>query len=383
MKRNWRIEWVLVLLMVMVMVAGCTRAVDEDAPSEATVTAEVVDENEGEENDEDGGDTPRLDDDDDAVGEEDDDGSPVGQNGGEENVDDEEEIDFTDVEQINVQISGNLITSVVTTTLGVTTTVEQVTDEGRTVVSETFKPLDGGEVEVIVEAGTDGEEAEAEETGETTDDENDNAEEATEEEATEEEAAEEADAVDEEATEEEVEESEEVEEPSEPVAIPDTHIVQSGENLYRIGLHYGISWVTLAELNHLSNPSQLQVGDEIRLTGTVDTPATPSPTDEVIYIVQTNDTLFTIGLMYGLTWDLIADANGLESPNDLYVGQELKIPANMPGVMPSYQHEVQPRETLQMIALYYGVRWQTIAEANQLVAPYVIYPGQVLVIPGS
>jgi LysM repeat protein len=39
-----------------------------------------------------------------------------------------------------------------------------------------------------------------------------------------------------------------------------THTVASGENLFRIGMQYGMSWVTLAQANGLTNPNSLYVG---------------------------------------------------------------------------------------------------------------------------
>lgn len=50
------------------------------------------------------------------------------------------------------------------------------------------------------------------------------------------------------------------------------HIVQLGENLYQISLKYGISWVTIAEFNGITNPDAIAEGQEIRI------PPTPLPT---------------------------------------------------------------------------------------------------------
>lgn len=43
------------------------------------------------------------------------------------------------------------------------------------------------------------------------------------------------------------------------------HVVQSGENLYRIGLLYGFTYQDLAAYNGLANPNVLDVGQEIRI----------------------------------------------------------------------------------------------------------------------
>jgi LysM repeat protein len=169
--------------------------------------------------------------------------------------------------------------------------------------------------------------------------------------------------------------------------IPATHTVAAGENLFRIGLKYNLSWVDIANENNLANPHALSVGQVLKLPGASaaapDPEPTPSPQTETTYIVKAGDNLYRIGLSYGISWVQIAEANGLDSPNMIIVGSELKIPVNTPGPAPQFTHVVQPGETLFLISLQYGVTWPAIAEANDLASPYVIYVGQTLEIPGS
>lgn len=166
------------------------------------------------------------------------------------------------------------------------------------------------------------------------------------------------------------------------------HVVQVGENLYRIGLQYGISWVALANYNNLPNANAIYVGQELKIPTEASTPGgtptpTPQPPAETSYVVQAGDTLYRIGQLYNISWVQIAEANGLVNPNQIYGGQELKIPGSAPAPAPQLTHTVQPNETLFLISLHYGVPWLTIATANNLSAPYVIYPGQMLVIPAG
>lgn len=51
----------------------------------------------------------------------------------------------------------------------------------------------------------------------------------------------------------------------------------------------------------------------------------PSPTP-VVYVVQSGDTLLGIALQYGVSVDALRDANGLENPQFLSIGQALIIP---------------------------------------------------------
>ncbi|MEZ4518186.1 MAG: LysM peptidoglycan-binding domain-containing protein [Chloroflexota bacterium] len=220
---------------------------------------------------------------------------------------------------------------------------------------------------------------------------------------------------------------------SEPIATeerPTVHIVEVGENLYRIGLRYGISYIALAEYNGIPNVDQVAVGQEIRIPpledteDTVEEPeaestqeaetATPTPpaapTEQPVeatptttpvpepeaegtisatpsagrtHTVQPGENLYRISQQYDVSWVLIAEANGLISPNQITVGQVLKIPTDAPGPDPQITHQVRSGESLFRIALQYGVPLSLLVEANSLQAPYVIYPGQVLVIPSD
>lgn len=169
-----------------------------------------------------------------------------------------------------------------------------------------------------------------------------------------------------------------------------THTVAAGENLYRIGLQYGLSWVVIAQANGLTNANRITVG-QVLVIPTEGTPGTggqpeqptPSPQTETTHTVRPGENLFRIGLAYGIGWVQIAEANGLVSPSQIFVGQVLKIPVNRPGPTPEFTHEVRRGESLLRIALLYGISWTTIAQANNLTSPYVIYPGQMLLIPGQ
>ncbi len=174
--------------------------------------------------------------------------------------------------------------------------------------------------------------------------------------------------------------------PTTTTACPVTHTVQAGENLYRIGLQYGMSWVPIASANGLSNPNALRVGQVliIPVEGCAPVPPTPQPpVGGTTYVVQPGDNLFRIGLKFGISWVQIAEANGIVNPNQIYVGQVLKIPVAQPGPTPNFTHLVQYGETLFIISIHYGVPWQAIAAANQIPPPYIVYAGQTIIIPGS
>ena len=114
-------------------------------------------------------------------------------------------------------------------------------------------------------------------------------------------------------------------------------------------------------------------------------PVTPPTTGEVVYVVKYGDTLSGIAWRYGVTWQAIAERNNLANPRLIYVGQRLIIPvgSGQPSPDGTVVHVVQAGETLWSIAAKYGVTWQAIAQRNGLANPRLIYVGQRLIIPKS
>ena len=109
---------------------------------------------------------------------------------------------------------------------------------------------------------------------------------------------------------------------TEEVAGERTHVVQPGENLFRIALHYDMTYAALAAANGIINPDLIQVGQ--RLTIPAETPA--EPTGERIHVVEPGENLFRIALKYGATVEAIALANDIANVHLIYVGQRLQIP---------------------------------------------------------
>jgi LysM repeat protein len=110
-------------------------------------------------------------------------------------------------------------------------------------------------------------------------------------------------------------------------------------------------------------------------------PGTPGA--PIVHVVQPGENLFRIALRYNTTVEAVAAANGIRNPQLIYVGQKLTIPPG--GTTPppggGRTHVVQPGENLFRIALRYGTTPQAIAVANNLPNIHLIYAGQVLRIP--
>lgn len=160
------------------------------------------------------------------------------------------------------------------------------------------------------------------------------------------------------------------------------HVVQRGENLFRIALNYGLTTDQLAQLNGITNPETIYVGQRLL----VPNDATASRPNEVIHTVMAGESLQSIATQYNTSMNELIRLNNLENPDALYIGQTLiivpEIGTSLEKSPESVVHVVQQGETLFKIATQYNLTVNEVAEANGLVDPTLIFAGQQLLIPG-
>lgn len=140
------------------------------------------------------------------------------------------------------------------------------------------------------------------------------------------------------------------------------HVVSAGETLWQIANSYSVPINSIIQLNALSNPNQLVIGQSLVI---------PSP--YTTHIVKRGDTLWSISQQYGVTMQSIITENHLTNPDVLTPGTRLIIPPTT--------HIVLPGETLSQIATQYGTTVQAIAIENEISNPNMIYVGTHLIIP--
>ena len=166
------------------------------------------------------------------------------------------------------------------------------------------------------------------------------------------------------------------------------HVVQQGENLFRLSLRYGTTVEAIVAANGLPDDHSIYVGQRLVIPTTGEVPSRPSSaaTTGGAYIVQRGDTLIGIALRYGMSaWELM-HANGLTAPHLIYAGQRLVIPGAggsvpEPILATSDSYVVQPGDTLTQIARRYHTTAFALAQRNGLVDPSSIHVGQVLTVP--
>ncbi|WP_251545885.1 LysM peptidoglycan-binding domain-containing protein [Limosilactobacillus caecicola] len=168
-----------------------------------------------------------------------------------------------------------------------------------------------------------------------------------------------------------------------------TYTVQSGDNLSSIASQFGTTYETLAQLNNLSNPNLIRVGQVLKVSGSSTTTTSSSSntttTGTGTYTVKSGDTLSGIAAQYGTTYEALAQRNNISNPNTIYVGQVLQISGSSTSAArvsssSRCNYVVKSGDTLSGIAANYGISWTTLAARNGIQAPYTIYVGQRLAL---
>jgi LysM repeat protein len=103
------------------------------------------------------------------------------------------------------------------------------------------------------------------------------------------------------------------------------HTVQAGENLFRIALRYGTTVEAVASANGIANPAMIYVGQVLTISSSGS--QQPAPTGgETTHVVQPGDNLFRIALRYNMSYLTLAQYNNIANPASIYVGQVIRIP---------------------------------------------------------
>lgn len=202
------------------------------------------------------------------------------------------------------------------------------------------------------------------------------------------------------------------------------YTIVAGDTLLGIAIRYGLDWQDIAIANNMKENDLLQIGQVLRLPsiGGVGGPVEASSgavAGKQRYTVAAGDTLVSIGLRYGITWQELAAVNGLGEFSLLQIGQELALPASLDkeeesptssesevviatastanvseftsnrqnsassGAPTKTEYTVRSGDTALAIALSHKVSLQDLYRANNLTDRDYLQIGQVLMIPSA
>ena len=102
------------------------------------------------------------------------------------------------------------------------------------------------------------------------------------------------------------------------------HIVQAGQGLLEIAALYGVSVADIMAANGLTDQDILRIGQELTIPGVTQRDIAIAQGN--VHVVQGGESLLSIALLYGVTIEELQDANELDNPDSIFIGQELIIP---------------------------------------------------------
>ena len=175
-----------------------------------------------------------------------------------------------------------------------------------------------------------------------------------------------------------------------------TYTVKSGDTLSGIAGKFNTTYTQLAQLNHISNPNVIHIGQVLTLHQTTAQNTTNHQESQQnkqvttsangTYTVKSGDTLSQIAARFNTTTSALASTNHISNPNLIEVGQQLRINNSASAQKTTSRHSntnngnyvVQSGDSLSKIAAYHGLNWRSIAAKNNIQSPYTIFVGQHL-----
>ncbi len=152
------------------------------------------------------------------------------------------------------------------------------------------------------------------------------------------------------------------------------YTIEKGDTLYSIAKMYGTDVNTLARLNGIPDPDNIEAGRVIRV------PLDSVPDSIRIYIVRDGDTLYDIGKKYGYSIEELAAFNDIIDPDKISIGQVIRFPTAVGGELNNGIYTVRSGDSLWKIAQRFNVTVADLINDNKLSDPDNIFPGQKLII---
>lgn len=148
--------------------------------------------------------------------------------------------------------------------------------------------------------------------------------------------------------------------------------VRRGDTLTQIAKQYNTTIEELVDLNNISNPNLIYVNQILK----VPTIVTGENNNYAEYVVRKGDTLTKLAQEYSTTVTTLVNLNNISNPNLIYIGQIIKIPRNQTQNCENYV--IKYGDTLTSIAKKFSTTIGNIAKSNGIKNINIIYAGDTI-----
>ncbi len=159
-----------------------------------------------------------------------------------------------------------------------------------------------------------------------------------------------------------------------PTTDQPVYIVQAGDNLNAIAYLFNVSPVDLADVNGITDPNQISVGDRLIIPGLV---GVSGVLESVV--VPYGQSLLSLSHLYNVPEETLISLNRITSPMELYAGSNMIIPQkDQNATSNSSQVILQAGESMLEAAASNGMNPWTLALDNKLSGSWQAVPGQTI-----
>jgi len=167
------------------------------------------------------------------------------------------------------------------------------------------------------------------------------------------------------------------------------YVVRSGDTMWDIARAFGTSVNALRSINYIDRGSRIYVGQKLKIPSSAtklkssNSAAYAATGKSGTYKVRSGDTLWDIARRFGTTTTHLRSLNGLGRSSRIYPGQVLKIDGSRSSGSngPTFViHRVRRGENLSLIARRYRTSARSIIETNNLSDPDNLMVGEKLKI---
>jgi len=156
------------------------------------------------------------------------------------------------------------------------------------------------------------------------------------------------------------------------------YVVQEGDTLYSIARAFGVSVETLQQVNNITDPSLLAIGQTLVIPGFEGVDG-----QLATYRIQPGETLPSLAKRFGVTPEVLIRLNHITNPELLYVGQFVIYPEGNGGLPAGVMAVAAPGESVAALAARSGQTVWGLTLFNDLADPSTAYAGRQFILPGD